>query len=64
MVELTENEVTAMKVFAMVKDLRGDLGASDPDELAEFAGMCLNTVIHLGLLAIRLGVEEQEQPDG
>jgi hypothetical protein len=40
--------------------MRGDFGSSDPEELAEFAGMCLNTVIHLGMLAVRLGVEEPE----
>lgn len=54
MTTLTDNEVTAMQVYAMVKDARGDLQSSDPYGLAEFASMCLNTVIHLGALVERL----------
>lgn len=54
MVKLNKNEETALQVYEMVKDMRGDFHSSDPEEIAEFAGMCLNTVIHLGGLVSRL----------
>lgn len=68
MIELTQHEKTAMYMYAVIKDMRGDFQAGTPDELAEFATNMLNTVIHLGNLAEKLGVEvptiEEEDKDG
>lgn len=54
MADLTENEVTAMEIYRMVKDAEGDFDMDDPDEIAELATRMLNTVIHLGRLVERL----------
>lgn len=60
--KLTENEETAMDIYRIIKDARGDIDMEDPEEIAEFATRMLNTCIHLGGLVERLTAVPDDAP--
>lgn len=45
---LSENESTAMELYAVLKQMPAEISTDDPNDLAELAGMCFSTAIHLG----------------